>query len=57
VDGKPRLFNKQKALMGAQEAWTCQHDALKADIGYAPEVGVAEGVKRTTAWYREKKWM
>ena len=57
MDGKPRLFNKQKALMGAQEAWTCQHDALKADVAYAPEVGVAEGVKRTMGWYREKKWV
>lgn len=57
LDGKPRLFNKQKALMGAQEAWTCQHDALRADIGYAPQVGVAEGVKRTMGWYREKKWV
>ena len=57
LDGKPRLFNKQKALMGAQEAWTCQHDALKADTGYTPQVMVPEGVKRTLAWYREKKWL
>jgi nucleoside-diphosphate-sugar epimerase len=57
VDKKPRLFNKQKALMGAQEAWTCRHDALRDDTGYAPEVDVAEGVKRTLSWYREKKWV
>ncbi|MFT3773593.1 MAG: NAD(P)-dependent oxidoreductase [Minicystis sp.] len=57
IDKKPRLFNKQKALMGAQEAWTCRHDALKRDAGYAPEFDVAEGVRRTLAWYREKKWV
>lgn len=57
LDGKPRLFNKQKALMGAQEAWTCTHEALRADTGYAPEVDVPEGVRRTLAWYREKKWV
>ncbi|APR83524.1 UDP-glucose 4-epimerase [Minicystis rosea] len=56
-DKKPRLFNKQKALMGAQEAWTCQHDALRADTGYTPEFDVVEGVRRTLAWYREKKWV
>jgi nucleoside-diphosphate-sugar epimerase len=56
-DKKPRLFNRQKALMGAQEAWTCQHDALRADTAYAPEVEVPEGVRRTLAWYREKRWV
>ena len=57
IDGKPRLFNRQKALMGAQEAWTCRSDALRADAGYAPAVGVAEGVARTLAWYRAERWV
>lgn len=57
IDGKPRLFNRQKALMGAQEAWTCQHDALAADTGYAPQVDVPEGVARTLAWYRAERWV
>lgn len=57
IDKKPRLFNKQKATMGAQDAWTCTHEALRADIGYVPEFDVAEGVKRTLAWYRENKWV
>ena len=57
IDGKPRLFNRQKALMGAQEAWTCRSDALRADVGYAPAVGVAEGVARTLAWYRAERWV
>jgi nucleoside-diphosphate-sugar epimerase len=57
LDKKPRLFNRQKALMGAQEAWTCQHEALHADTGYVPQVGVAEGVARTFAWYRAERWL
>ncbi len=57
LDHKPRLFNRQKALMGAQEAWTCQHDALRADTGYAPRVDVPEGVARTLAWYRAERWL
>jgi nucleoside-diphosphate-sugar epimerase len=57
IDGKPRLFNRQKALMGAQEAWTCQSDALRDDAGYAPTVAVAEGVARTLAWYRAERWV
>jgi len=57
IDKKPRLFNRQKAAMGAEDAWTCQHDALCRDAGYAPEVDVAEGVKRTLAWYRAERWV
>lgn len=57
VDKKPRLFNKQKAKMGAQEAWTCTHRAAREDFGYHPEVQLAEGVERTLAWYREKRWI
>jgi nucleoside-diphosphate-sugar epimerase len=57
LDKKPRLFNRQKALMGAQEAWTCRHDALRAAVGYAPEVDAAEGVRRALSWYRAEKWV
>lgn len=57
VDKKPRLFNRQKAKMGAQEAWTCRHDAAREDFGYAPEVPIEEGVRRALAWYREHRWV
>ena len=57
IDKKPRLFNRQKAKMGAQEAWTCVHDAAREDFGYEPEVPVREGVKRAFAWYREHGWL
>lgn len=56
IDKKPRLLNKQKAKMGAQEAWTCTHDAAKRDFGYSPTVSVQEGVPRTAEWYRENGW-
>jgi UDP-glucose 4-epimerase len=57
IDGKPRLFNRQKAKMGAQEAWTCRSDALRADTGWTPKVSVEEGVRRTFEWYRREKWI
>ncbi len=57
VDGKPRLFNRQKAIMGAQEAWTCRHDALAADVGYAPEFDAAKGVASALSWYRAERWV
>lgn len=57
LDKKPRLFNRQKAIMGAQDAWTCRHDALAADAGYRPTVSTREGVDRTLAWYRRERWL
>lgn len=57
VDKKPRLFNKQKAIMGAQDAWTCSSDAAITDFGYAPEVDIDEGVKRALEWYRREGWL
>jgi dihydroflavonol-4-reductase len=29
----------------------------RAEIGYAPEVGLREGIARTLAWYREHGWI
>lgn len=57
IDKKPRLFNRQKAKMGAQEAWTCTHEAARADFGYRPEVPLEEGVEKALAWYRERRWV
>ena len=56
IDGKPRLFNRQKAIMGAQQAWLCSPAAARRDLGFVPKVGVSDGVERTFAWYRENKW-
>ena len=57
IDKKPRLFNKQKAKMGAQQAWECTSAAARRDLGWEPKVTVPEGVQRTFKWYRENKWL
>lgn len=56
IDKKPRLFNRQKAKMGAQSAWTCRSDALRA-LGWESVVSVESGVQQTYDWYREAGWM
>ncbi|MDB4975104.1 MAG: UDP-glucose 4-epimerase [Myxococcaceae bacterium] len=56
-DKKPRVLNRQKALMGAQQAWLCASDAAREDFGYRPRVDIAEGMRRTYSWYLENKWL
>jgi nucleoside-diphosphate-sugar epimerase len=56
-DGKPRLLNRQKAIMGAQAAWLCTSAAAQRDLGFTPKVSLKEGIERTFAWYRENKWL
>ena len=56
-DHKPRLFNKQKAKMGAQEAWTCEVGKIKERLGFEAAVKVDEGVRRSLDWYRGEKWL
>ena len=29
----------------------------RAEIGYAPQVGLRDGIQRTLAWYRERGWL
>jgi len=57
LDGKPRLFNRQKATMGAQEAWTCRHTKARDHFGYAPRTQVDEGVRLALDWYRTERWL
>jgi len=57
IDGKPRLFNLQKATMDAQDAWICSADAARRDFGFVPKVELPEGVVRSFAWYREQGWI
>jgi nucleoside-diphosphate-sugar epimerase len=57
LDGKPRLFNRQKAIMARQTAWTCRHDAARADFGYRPQIALREGVAQTLGWYKSAGWL
>jgi nucleoside-diphosphate-sugar epimerase len=56
LDKKPRLLNRQKAML-AKQAWMCTHAQARSDFGYAPSVTVEDGIPRTHAWYRDQKWL
>lgn len=56
-DKKPRILNRQKALMDAQQAWLCTHAAAREDFGYVPRVDMAEGTRRAVEWYTQQGWL
>ncbi len=56
-DKKPRLLNRQKAILDAQQAWLCTHDSAAKDFGYKPSVFMAEGTRRAYEWYKANGWL
>lgn len=56
LDRKPRLFNRQKAKMGKQDAWTCRSDALRG-FGWESVFDVERGVRESLGWYRARGWV
>jgi nucleoside-diphosphate-sugar epimerase len=57
LDHKPRLCNRQRAVMGRQLVWSCRHDRARAHFGYHPQVDIATGVQRAFEWYCEQGWI
>lgn len=56
-DKKPRVLNRQKAILDAQGAWLCTHQAAREDFGYVPRMPMAEGMRITYRWYVENGWL
>ena len=41
----------------ARHAWVCDSSKAAEAVGYAPEVGLGEGMAETVGWYREAGWL
>ena len=54
--GKLPPLTQDKAE-AARHAWICSSDKARDLVGYAPEVGLAEGWAGTVAWYRAAGWL
>jgi UDP-glucose 4-epimerase len=57
IDKQPRLFNRQKAKMGAAEAWTCKSDSIRNTLGWTSRTSVNDGLRQSFDWYRREKWL
>ena len=47
--GAASIFSRRAARSTSRRA--------RQEIGYAPRVGLREGIKRTLDWYRERRWL
>ncbi len=55
--GRMGIFNREKAREIAQKSWVCDVSRARADLGFECATPLAEALRRTAAWYRERKWL
>ncbi|GAB5537585.1 MAG: NAD-dependent epimerase/dehydratase family protein [Rubricoccaceae bacterium] len=41
----------------AKHTWICASSKAEAAVGYAPEIGLGEGMAETVSWYRDAGWL
>ena len=55
--GKISALNNDKYHILSQRNWRCDITPAMEELGFRPHVQLAEGVKRTIAWYKAHKWL
>jgi nucleoside-diphosphate-sugar epimerase len=53
----PLFMNIDKAREITAGSWVCSAQAAADDLGYAPAAPIADRLRKTAQWYREKKWL
>lgn len=54
--GRAALLTRDK-VRAALATWTVDSSRAKRELGYAPAVPLAEGMRTTAAWYRKEGWL
>lgn len=54
---KPSTLNRDKYRIMKQRNWGVDVSKAKRDFGFSPATSLAEGVKKSVAWYKENKWL
>ena len=56
LTGKVTALNNDKYHIMKQRNWRCDIRPAREELGYVPKVQLAEGVRLTVAWYRERNF-
>lgn len=54
---KPSTLNSDKYHIMKQRNWNVDVSKAIHDFGFAPEIALEEGVKRSVAWYKAEGWL
>ena len=46
------LVTREKLRLGRPRYWCCSAARARLELGWVPRIGLAEGARRTYAWYR-----
>lgn len=50
------VLNREKAVeLGGR--WTCDHTKAMEHLGYAPKIGIEDGIRDTIRWYKDNDWL
>jgi nucleoside-diphosphate-sugar epimerase len=52
---EPPLYRRRVDFFTKSRAFDIAR--ARAELGYAPKVGLDEGIRRTLAWYRGQGWL
>ena len=57
MTGKVTALNNDKYNILKQRNWRCDIQPAMDELGYQPQVQLAEGVKRSIKWYKDNGWL
>jgi len=55
VTGREVLVTREKLRLGRPRFWCCSAARARLELGWVPAVGLAEGARRTYAWYKAQQ--
>lgn len=54
---KPSTLNSDKYKIMKQRNWNVDTSKAELDFGFRATTSLAEGIRKTVAWYRKEKWL
>jgi dihydroflavonol-4-reductase len=57
VTGSKALLTPERASDMLQPAWMCDDSRARRELGYAPQIGLTDGMRSTAEWYRSAGWL
>jgi len=57
MTGKITALNNDKYHIMKQRNWRCDIEPARQELGFEPQVQLAEGVHRCVEWYKKNKWL